>query len=160
MKPRQRSPQRFFLSSRSFTAALRVLCVAAAFFCCGCAGSLDRPAVVDSISELPDIRDRFSSRLGELFKGMSRESVLDIFPEAEPVALREGVDAWEVVLVQTYVLRGDPESNLAFSEGLATNSVRFDRQSIWLYFKADRLLSWDDPQTWPRDGDVKVDDWR
>jgi len=142
------------------TLALLFFFVSAAFFCCGCAGSLDRPAVVDSIDELPEIRDRYSGRLGELFKGMSRESVMDIFPEAEPVALRQGVDAWEVIMVQTYVLRGDPESNLAFSDGLATNTVRFDRQSIWLYFKADRLLSWDDPQNWPRDGDVRVEDWR
>lgn len=160
MKLGSRSSKRFFPLLLPVAPALLVLSVLPAFFCCGCAGSLDRPAVVDSIDELPDIRDRFSGRLGELFKGMSRESVLDIFPEAEPVALLEGIDAWEVAMVQTYVLRGDPESNLAFSDGLATNSVRFDRQSIWLYFKGDRLLSWDDPQIWPREGDVKVEDWR
>lgn len=145
---------------RSHPAAAALFAAALLAAACGCARSVNTPLIVDSIADLPHIREVYAGRLGELFPGISRESALEIFPEARPVAVREGVDAWEVALVQTFYLRGDPQSNLAFTEGLEHHALRFDRQSVWLYFKDDRLLAWDDPQTWPREADVKVEDWR
>ena len=62
-------------------------------------------------------------------------------------------------MIQTYVLRNDSGSNLAYGQGLEGARVRFDRQALWLYFRDGRLAAWDDPQTWPADGDVKVHGW-
>ncbi len=125
----------------------------------GCAPDRSRVIIVDDPAELPSIEDVLADELLRLAPGTPLHRLRDVLPDAEYVASREGVQAWRVVRVRQYVVRGEGVSNLAFSETEGRPGVRLDRQELWIYVQDDKVLAWGWPHQWPNRREITVQDY-
>ncbi|MBL8999909.1 MAG: hypothetical protein JNK25_02090 [Phycisphaerae bacterium] len=94
--------------------------------------------VVQSKSELPTIRERYSAQLLALGPSTTVEQFRALFPEAKFVQRSEQppVDAYSVELVQKYRVGNKSYGYLA-------------RDEAWFYFQNNTLIKWGAPHSFP-----------